>query len=135
MKIAVQNLIVDKDMVLKASKQVWPWEVPVLQEKHGEGKVRLLDTAEVERRELPDAGQEFVRLGKAHGIDGGQRATNLPYVELAYGRGRSGVKELAKEIKKSVPKTTRATKKKTAKKPEPVAETPTGEGVGDPLEF
>ena len=135
MTIAVQNLIVDKDMVLKASNQVWPWEVPVLQEKHGEGKVRLLDKAEVERRELPNAAEEFVRLGKAHGIDGGQRATNLPYVELAYGRGRAGIAELAKEIKKSVPKPKRVRKKKAAKKPEPVAETPTVEGDGDPLEF
>ena len=56
MKITVQNLIVDRDMVLKPSQQVWPWEVPVLQEKFGESKVRLTDTAEIERNELPNPG-------------------------------------------------------------------------------
>lgn len=134
MKVTVQNLIIDMDMVLKASKQVWPWEIPVLQEKHGEGKVRLLDTAEVERSELPEAGMEFGRLVSAHGFDTGKTGTNLPYVELAYGRGRAGIKELAAEIKKSVAKAKRKpSKKKAAKKPEPVKET--GEGSGDPLEF
>ena len=137
MKIIVQNLIVDMDMVLKASKQVWPWEVSVLQAKHGEGKVRLMDTTEEERPELPNAGEEFSRLTRAYGIDGGQRGTNMSYTELAYGRGRAGIAELAKEIKRAG-KPKRASKKKTAKKAkaavEPAAQSDDAV-AGDPLEF
>ena len=131
MKVSVQNLIIDKDMVLKVSKQVWPWEVPVLQAKHGEGKVRLTDTAEIEVKALPQAGAEFDRLLLAHGTDAGEGGTNMAYAELAYGRGRPAITALAKAIKASGKK--RPRKKATAKKPEPAVEA--GDGGGDPLDF
>jgi hypothetical protein len=125
MKITVQNLILDRDMVLKPHQQVWPWEVPVLQEKYGESKVRLTDTAEVERKGLPNPGEEYVRLVQAHGIDGGSGGTNLPYAELAYGRGKPAVTALGKVIKGS------AKKPSTAKKPAPAPKAE--EGEDDPL--
>lgn len=135
MKVTVHNCIIDMDMVLKASRQIWPWEIPVLQEKHGAGKVQLQDSAEVifvEREELPEAAEEFARLANAHGFDGGKGGTNRPYVELAYGRGRAGIQELAKEIKKAgkqkAVRKKAAVKKKAPKKSEP-------SGSGDPLDF
>jgi len=136
MKVLVHNLIVDMEMVLKASKQAWAWEVPVLQEKHGEGRVRLLDTAEIEISKLPIPGEEFVRMANAFGIDSGKQGTNLPYVELAYGRGRSGIAELTKEMNDSVVKDAKpkAKKKAAGKKPKAVVET-AAQGGGSPLEF
>jgi len=112
MKITVQNVIIDRDMVTKISKQLWPWEVAVLREKFGDGKVRVQGTAEVEREALPDAKREYRRLASVHGGDGGSSVT---YVEMAYGRGTAGVKELQKALKASTKK-----KRKPAKKPEPV---------------
>jgi hypothetical protein len=137
MKVTVQNCIIDMDMVLKASKQVWPWEFPILQEKHGAGKVQLQDPAEatVERDELPEAAEEYGRLANAHGFDGGKGGTNRPYVELAYGRGRAGIQELAKAIKKAGKQ--KAVRKAAATKV-PKAETlkePETSGDGDPLDF
>jgi len=126
MKITVQNLIVDRDMVLKPHQQVWPWEVPVLQEKFGESKVRLMDTAETERNELPNPGEEFMRLAASHNVDSGKGGTNRPYVELAYGRGRSGIEELGKAIKRAAAKkrVTKAKAKPVEAKPKVEAKVP-----------
>jgi len=133
MQITVQNLVVDRDMVLKPSQQVWMWEVPVLQAKYGESKVRLTDTAKVERNGLPSPGEEFVRLVQAHGIDNGSGGTNLPYAELAYGRGKAAITALAKVIKGSAKKPRIAKKPSTAKKPDPAPAPKAEEGEGDPL--
>jgi len=132
MKVLAQNLIIDMDMVLKPTKQVWPWEVAVIQEKYGEGKVRLLDTVEIEVDELPDAPREYQRLGIAFGFDGGEGGSQRPYVEDAYGRGKAGITALDAAMKGGS-KEKRATRKKAAvKKPEaPVEDT----GVGDPLDL
>ena len=134
MKVHVQNLIIDMDMVLKPSKQVWPWEVPVMQEKYGEGKVRLLDTVEIEVEELPDAATEYHRLGIAFGFDGGEGGSQRPFVEDAYGRGKAGVDALAKAIKNSGKKKVTRRKKPAVKKPvKPEVKSDFGEDVGDPL--
>jgi hypothetical protein len=121
MEITVQNLIVDRDMVLKPSQQVWPWEVPILQEKYGESKVRLMSTVKIERDGLPNAGEEYIRLAHAHGSDGGSGGTKLTYVELAYGRGKAAITALDKAINDSTKKL-RKPRKKTATKTKPVPE-------------
>ena len=137
MKVLVQNIIIDRDMVLKPSRKVWMWEVPVLQEKYGGGKVRLLEAVEKEVKELPDAMSEFSRLVSSHGADSGDAGTNIPYAEMAYGRGKAGVTALQAEIDgcivgaaKATPKKKKVAAKKATPKPEPVF---ADEGDGDPL--
>jgi hypothetical protein len=139
MKVTVQNLILDKDMVAKPNPQVWLWEVPLLQAKHGEGKVRLQDTAEIEVDGLPDVAEVYSGLMRKYGVDGGEGGTNIPYVDIAYGRGKSGKAALEKEIAKSAQRKRKVTKKAAAKKPEPapVKAAVDGDaaygGEGDPL--
>lgn len=129
MKVTVQNIIVDRDMVTKISKQVWPWEVPVYEAKFGEGRVRTLGTEEIEVQELPDVDTEFARLVGAHGIDSGDSGTNQAYAELAYGRGRIGKDALAKQMGSGK----QAAKKKVSAKKPKAAEA--DDGDGDPLDF
>lgn len=131
MRVTVQNAIIDMSMVLKPSKQLWAWEVPVVQEKFGEGRVRLLDEVEVEREGLPDAADEFIRLGILHGSDGGQGGTNVPYVEMAYGRGRAGIKALAEAIANSEVGAKPKGRPRKKQEPESVARVEADEG--DPL--
>lgn len=136
MKVLVHRIIIDRDMVLKPSKKVWAWEIPVLQEKYGDGRVRLLEEVEMEVNALPDAATEFSRLAVAHGSDGGNNGTNQSYAELAYGRGKAGMAALQNEIDGCIVGAEKpAKRKKAAKKkpkPEPVI-TDEGEGDGDPL--
>jgi len=136
MKVLVQNVIIDRDMVLKPSKKVWMWEVPVLQEKYGDGRVRLLDAVEKEVKELPDAVSEFPRLARCHGTDSGDTGSRLSYAELAFGRGKAGYAALQAEIDgcivgaaKSKPRK-KVAAKKAAPEPEPVL---ADDGDGDPL--
>jgi hypothetical protein len=136
MKVTVQSIIIDRDMVLKPSKRVWAWEVPVLQEKYGDGRVRLLDAVEKEVSGLPDAASEFQRLVMTHGSDGSDGGTRMSYAEMAYGRGKAGLKALQDEIDGCIVGATKAKPKKkvAAKKvkpePEPVL---ADDGDGDPL--
>jgi hypothetical protein len=137
MKVLVQKVIIDRDMVLKPSKRIWMWEVPVLQEKYGDGKVRLLDAVEKEVKELPDAVSEFSRLANCHGTDSGDQGTNVSYVEMAYGRGKAGYAALQAEIDgcivgavKAKPKKKKVAAKKAKPEPEPVI---ADDGDGDPL--
>jgi hypothetical protein len=136
MQVTVQKAIIDMSMVLKPSKDLWAWEVPVVMEKFGEGRVRLLDEVEVERDSLPDAADEFARLGIQHGADGGDGGTNIPYVEMAYGRGRAGIQALKEAMAASVagsrPKPGRK-KKVAAKKPAPPPSSVVDVDERDPL--
>ena len=67
-----------------------------------------------------------MRLVQAHGVDGGKGGTSLPYAELAYGRGRSGIEELGKAIKKAGAKkrVTKAKAKPVEAKPKVEAKVP-----------
>lgn len=127
MKVQAPTVVIDMDVVTKIGKQVWPWELAVLQEKFGESKVRVQEVSEVEVTELPDAAEEYGRLANAHGADSGDGGSNMPYVMMAYGRGKAAIAELKKAIKASTSKPGKA----AAKKPAPAPEAETGEG--DPL--
>lgn len=126
MKVTVHNVIVDRDFVTKIAKQVWAWEVPVLEAKFGDGKVRTLDTVEIERESVPDTGDELARLIAAHGLDA---------FEFAYGKGRPAHSALDSEMKKAcgVKKKSKPRKKVAAKKPKAVAKPAADDGDGDPL--
>lgn len=118
MKVTVHNVLINRDMVLKVPKQVWPWELPVLEAKFG-ATLQRKDSERIELSELPDAGVEQERLLLAHGSDAGRGGTNVPFVTQVYGPGSRGIKALEKAIKASArkPKTT----KKAAAKPKPEA--------------
>jgi len=124
MKTVASNVIIDRDMVSKIPKQVWSWEVPVLEAKFGEGKVRLLEEVEIEVEQVPTPQDEFARLSRAHGTDAGDGGTNMTYCELAYGRGKAAIAALGKEMKR------KKTRKKQVEKPAPEPE-----GLGDPMDM
>lgn len=127
MKSVAATVIIDMGMTHKPAKQVWKWEIPVLEAKFGEGKVRLLDEVEVEVESVPDPKDEYTRLSRAHGVDSGDGGTNMTYCELAYGRGKAGYDAIAKEMRTKKPR-----KAKAVKKPAPA---PAPDGDGDPLDM
>jgi hypothetical protein len=125
MKVQTVKVLITLGAMAKIPRDVWPWEVPVLEEQHG-GMCEVAGDGHIKEVEsLPDAGEEFTRLGNCCGIE---PESKIPNVENAYGRGQSGVKALAKAIKEAgkgpKPKVTKkkATKKAAAKKPKPVEE-------------
>ena len=133
MEVTVQNLIIDRDMVLKPHIQAWLWEVPLLQAKHGEGAVRLLDAVEIEVDALPDIENVYSGLMRKYGVDGGEGGTNIPFVEIAYGRGKAGKTALQKAITKSAKRLRKAPKKTAPKQPDPAPAV--DDGDGDPLDI
>ncbi len=130
MIVIAQNLIIDRDVMTKIGKQVWPWEVLILQCKYGGGKIRIVkgDTEEITIKSLPDPETEMDRLQRVHGRDSGEGGSGQFYIHDAYGRGPAGVKALKKAIKASVKKR-KSPEKKVESKPEAKPQT------GDPLDF
>jgi hypothetical protein len=118
MKAKVHNVVVTRDVMTKPSKQVWDWELPVLEEQFPDGLVEVNDSFEVEISEPPDASAEYARLGIVYRED---PDTGQSRVALAYGRGRSGVKALEKKIKAAIKK---PGKKKTVAKKAAVDDSP-----------
>ena len=97
MKITVYNAVVDRDAMTKPSKQVWAWELAVLQSKFPGGLVHVNGSTFDERENpLPNADEEFMRLERQYGVDPDTKQAN---VHLAYARGDKGVSMLAKAIK------------------------------------
>ena len=118
MKVNTALVFVTTSPVTTVPKACWPWEVAIYEEKFG-GQAAAQpkkNCSPVERKGLPDAAEEYARLQSAFGSD---PTTKVPYVELTYGHGKTGVKELGKAIKKSKVTTRSPTQKKAAaKKPE-----------------
>ncbi len=147
MKITVHNVVVDRDKMTKVSKQVWPWELPILESKFPGGLVKVNGSTFVERDSLPDPEDEFIRLQAMYGAEEG---TNIPHVHIAYDRDRKGMALIAKAIKGSVwsdkkaaaaeARKARAQVKADAKaqvkadKPEAKDDADAGAGPTDPLE-
>jgi hypothetical protein len=98
MKIAIYNVVVDRDDMTKPSKQVWSWELPVLESKFPGGLVHVLGRTFCERDSLPDAEEEHFRLQRQYGVE---EDTKQAHVDLAYDRGDKGIELLAKAIKGS----------------------------------
>lgn len=99
MKITVHNVVVDRDPMTKPSKQVWNWELPVLEAVFPGGLVHVNGTTFEERESLPDPATEFVRLEAQYGVEEDSRQS---MVSIAYDRGEKGIKALARKIKASV---------------------------------
>lgn len=98
MDIRVQNVTVYLNKMAAPSKQVWPWELPVLEEKYPGGLVERKSEVSVQVEEVPKADEEYNRLGMAYG---GDPERGVSYVELAYGRGRAGVSALGQAIQQA----------------------------------
>jgi hypothetical protein len=99
-KITVRNVMVTivRDTMTTIPKIVRPWEVPMLEEIHGQEQVLVNGAVEKEIDELPDAQEEFDRLVQTYGTNGD---TKNPYVQIVYGNGRAGVKALEEAIEAS----------------------------------
>ena len=110
MEIKTLKVRVSKDAMTKPSMEIWPWELPVLEERFPDGLVELYGEGQVSRDSLPDAESEFTRLARKYGGEDAQ-----PLVSYAYGRGRAGVGELAKAIRKAEIKASKAPAAKKAK--------------------
>jgi hypothetical protein len=65
MKAKVHNVVVTRDVMTKPSKQVWDWELPVLEEQFPDGLVEVNDSFEVEISEPPDASETDRAFGLA----------------------------------------------------------------------
>lgn len=121
MSIPVKNVLCHRSANTVIAKQVWPWELPVLEAQFGEGRISVKDDSETER-ELPDAEVEFERLAMAYGLGG----RGMTCVEEAYGPGSRGVKELRKAINaataKPAPKPSKAKVSKADEADDPLAD-------------
>lgn len=99
-QIKVINVVINRgDVMTKPSRQVWLWELPVLEEKFPGGLVERTGSAVVEREELPDPADEFSRLDAMYGVEAD---TKQSLVNIVYGRGEKGIKKLTKAIAASV---------------------------------
>jgi 4-hydroxyphenylpyruvate dioxygenase-like putative hemolysin len=95
MKIAIYNVVVDRDNMTKPSKKPWAWELPVLESKFPGGLVHVNGRTFVESDSLPDPAEEFARLQNQYGVDAD---TKQSHAELAYDRGDRGIALIAKVI-------------------------------------
>ena len=117
--VVVLQIIIDRGIATRVSKEIWPWELPVYEAKFGDGACIETGTRDCECV-LPDAGEEFARLHTALGVE---EDTNQNFADLAYGRGKAGINSLAKAIKGSVKKKRKPRKQKAKPKDEPKAKT------------
>jgi hypothetical protein len=99
MKVALHDVLIDRDVMTKIPKQVWAWELPVLESRFPGGLARVIATNFVDRDSLPDADDEYIRMQTAYGAE---QDTNQSHVSLAYDRGERGVRKLADAIEASV---------------------------------
>lgn len=106
--VVVLQIIIDRGIATKVSKEIWPWELPVYEAKFGDGACVETGTRDCECV-LPDAGEEFARLHTALGVD---EDTKQNFADLAYGRGKQGVNSLAKAMKASIKKVRKPRKPK-----------------------
>lgn len=129
-KIALAHIVITMNAVTHISKQVWPWEVPVYEDKFGDACHVEDRTTEVEVAELPDAQEEYDRMALAFGQDA---ETKQGIVERTFGRGRVGLEALSKEMHAGIVKPKKAVAPKLARdaaKPQADAADDDDEGAG-----
>lgn len=100
------TIVVIRDATLHIPRTVSGWELPVLNEVFGEGNIEIKEEFTREFA-TPDIEPEKARLERMYGKD----ETQIPYVEVAYGRGPACMKALAKAIAASEVKDTKVDKK------------------------
>lgn len=81
---------------------VGAWELPILEAKHGEGKIEVGELKEFKGRPWPtDTRSEMQRLNTLYGMRGtGDSAVS--FAEFVYGAGTVGLKALDAAIKAAI---------------------------------
>lgn len=81
---------------------VGAWEVPLLEAKHGEGKIEVGELKEFKGRPWPEnVRSEMQRLNTLYGMRGtGDSA--ISFAEFVYGAGTAGLKALEAAMKDAV---------------------------------
>lgn len=96
--IRCNEVLVTRDANTIIPRQVWPWELPLLEELYGAGSVVV--AGEFEREyDLPETEQELARLTRLYGSE---EESKIPYVEVVYGRSTNGMRQLQRAIAQSV---------------------------------
>ena len=81
---------------------VGAWEVPILEAKHGEGKVEVGELKEFKGRSWPaDARSEMQRLNTLYGRRGSGDSA-VTFAEFVYGAGTPGIRALEAAMKDAV---------------------------------
>jgi len=104
------KVLVTRDPMTKIGRRIWPWELPILEAMFG--IVEVTGSEAVVRDSLPDPAEELIRLSDMYGVE---EESKQPYAEVAYGRGRVGIRELANEIANSTKPPGKTAAKKAAK--------------------
>lgn len=113
MKLKAHKVIVVRDETTRIGKEVWEWELPILDAVHPEGFViQTGEIIEVERTELPNPAAEYDRLTRIYKQDESGR----DFTELVYGFRQKGVSELAELIEAAVVGASKRKPRKAAEK-------------------
>lgn len=90
---------INRDEMTGLLVHVGAWEIPLLEAKHGEGKVEVGELKEFKGRQWPaDVRSEMQRLCTLYGKRGsGDNA--VYFAEFVYGAGSTGLKALEAAIK------------------------------------
>lgn len=116
-----------RDAMNKLPRSGALWELEVLKEVYGEGRLEDIETFEVETDNILPPDQEMARLEKAFGKD---KETRIPFAEIAFGKGSSGVRTLEKTMQGAirVEEAPKKASKKAAKEDPPGDATEEGGG-------
>lgn len=98
MKAEFYNVTIVRDAHFHIPRQASGWELPILQEIFGEGAVEVGDSFV---RDIPevDVRSEHARLSRLYKHE---EESKVPFVEIVYGRGPAGLKQLEKAIANSM---------------------------------
>ena len=97
MKYVFYNVLIVRDANFHIPRVCAAWELPILQEIHGEAEVIVGDEIQVERDHVEAAGEK-ARLERLYKVE---EDSKIPFVEVTYGRGQMCLKALEKAIKAS----------------------------------
>jgi hypothetical protein len=102
MKCEKVQILIHKDPMQSTPVGVFPHEIAILYEVHGEGSVEIADPFPSEAIYPPEdvtADSEYARLAGKYGVD--PERNNLTYVELVYGKPFLGNLEREMSLGKS----------------------------------
>jgi hypothetical protein len=93
-----ERIKVKRDLNTVHSKEVAPWEVPVIEFIFEDGNVERTDVFLEVARDYPDPQREFERLTKCYGSD---PQSGVPYAASVFGNASTGVRNLRKMIEEA----------------------------------
>jgi len=129
MDVKTIHVLISRDKMTKVPKEIWPWELAVVEQKFPDGLVEVMGEGSIERDSLPEADSEFIRLSEMYGSD---ERTGATHMERCYGTGKAGMDAFAKTIVASLQKAKPKAKTKAAVKE--IAKEIASSGPVDPLD-